>query len=213
MKKRVSFATTQTAYCNPHQLTVEERKQLCWYTENELNPSRNDAREAMEILQSSSGTCFVRLVPADVCIRGIEKYADTMAKVTGQRRLIQSVLDQQKKCPPETLGEISRYLSQPFKDLARYFASRSLDEDASDDRSETTEVDPASNNANLMVDEDASDDRSETTEVDANTTASSMKRSLSYSSEEEEQNDANTSVKEHPMHQRNVKPMIQYCSE
>ena len=222
MKKRVSFSITQTAYCNPHQLTVEERKQICWYSEDELVPSRNDARQAIEVLQNGeTGECFVRLVPADVCIRGIEKYADAMAKVTGQRRLIESVIGQQKKCAPETLGDISRYLSQPFKDLARYFAHRSLEDGEYQSGPFVSEsscggpIESSSKSSNVDVGciEDAPDDQSETTEIDAN---ASMKRSLSLSSCEDEDHHEEdvTSLHATAKQQRNVKQRtIQYSSE
>jgi hypothetical protein len=212
MNHRVSFATTQTAYCNPQQLTVEERKALCWYSEDELVPTRDDAREAMRILQDGSG--LFRRIPADVCIRGIEKYADAMAKVMGQRRLVQSVLEQQKKCPAEGLANISRYLSQPFKDLARYFANRSLEDDeylsappvvsAASSLSSISSPDSSSSSQTTKLleveDGDASDDRSDTTEIPSTVTT---KRPLSYDAEEETQT----------MHAaRNVKQRI-HCSE
>ena len=128
--KRVSFATTQKAYCNPHDLSVEELKALCWYNETELEDSREDARIAIEALQEVDGN-FEAVDESKICLRGIEKYGDVMAKVMGQRRLVQSVLDQQmtNRNNRTTSGEghlavISRFLSQPFIQVAQFHAAR-----------------------------------------------------------------------------------------
>jgi len=51
VKKRVSFALQQTAYFSPEQiLSKEERKSECWYSEAELNASRDEARMAIQVL-------------------------------------------------------------------------------------------------------------------------------------------------------------------
>lgn len=125
-KKRVSFSLQQTAYFSPEQtLSKEERKTECWYSEAELNVSRDEARTAIQALhhqlqmdaaaaatQSSSTNLAEPLKPLSndlgswelrcpedqtktVCLRGIEKYADAAAKYAGQKRLVSSVLQQQ----------------------------------------------------------------------------------------------------------------------
>jgi len=51
VKKRVSFCLQQTAYFSPEQiLSKEERKSECWYSEAELNASRDEARMAIQVL-------------------------------------------------------------------------------------------------------------------------------------------------------------------
>lgn len=51
VKKRVSFGLQQTAYFSPEQiLSKEERKSECWYSEAELNASRDEARMAIQVL-------------------------------------------------------------------------------------------------------------------------------------------------------------------
>ena len=128
--RRVSFATTQKAYCNPHDLSVDELKALCWYSEVELEESREDARIAIEALQGAEGN-FEAVDESKICLRGIEKYGDVMGKVMGQRRLVQSILDQQvtNRNNKTTSGEghlavISRFLSQPFIQIAQFHAAR-----------------------------------------------------------------------------------------
>lgn len=52
VKKRVSFSLKQTAYFSPEQqLSREERKSECWYSESELNVSRDEARTAIQAMQ------------------------------------------------------------------------------------------------------------------------------------------------------------------
>ena len=111
-------------------ITHEEYKSLCWYSEQELSPSREDARQAMHALQKVNGDVDAVDCP-HMCLRGLEKYADPMQKVTGQRKLVESVLQQQNYnrsnshdggFGDEHIANVSRYLSQPFKDLARYYA-------------------------------------------------------------------------------------------
>jgi len=51
VKKGVSFGLQQTAYFSPEQiLSKEERKSECWYSEAELNVSRDEARMAIQAL-------------------------------------------------------------------------------------------------------------------------------------------------------------------
>jgi hypothetical protein len=191
-KRRVSFSFQQNAYFTPEQqLTTEERKNECWYSEVELNASRNDARMAIQALhhqlqmdaaaaaagtyssttrsegeeESSSSSSsssdygsddtsatssfdgsstnsnnnnnnnssWVLRCPQDktkiVCLRGIEKYADAAAKYTGQKRLVRSVLQQQSLNNKDVhISLVSRTLSEPFKEVARYYAVKSADE-------------------------------------------------------------------------------------
>jgi hypothetical protein len=188
-KRRVSFSFQQNAYFTPEQqLTNEERKNECWYSEVELNASRNDARMAIQALHhqlqmdaaaaaagtygrteseteeesstssdygsddmsSSDGSSttssstgsnsnnnnnsgWLLRCPQDktkiVCLRGIEKYADAAAKYTGQKRLVSSVLQQQSLNNKDIhISLVSRTLSEPFKEVARYYAMKSADE-------------------------------------------------------------------------------------
>jgi hypothetical protein len=137
IKKKVSFPKTQLADYHPYELfsTHEERKVLCWYTEDELIPSREDARQAMHALHEVNGDVDAVLPNKGVCLRGLEKYADAVAKVMGQRQLVESVLRQQsvnrdnKTTGEEHLAIVSRYISQPFKDVARYYAVKTAEDE------------------------------------------------------------------------------------
>jgi len=177
-KKHVSFSLQQTAYFSPEQiLSKQERKSECWYSESELNISREEARTAIQALHhqlqldaaaASTATnqnltqtsqtatplsdeygSWVLRSPYDetqiVCLRGIEKYADAAAKYAGQKRLVDSVLQQQSLNNEDIhVALVSRTLSQPFKEVARYYAMKSAEElDLSrkleDERKETEE--------------------------------------------------------------------------
>ena len=158
-KKRVSFSLQQTAYFSPEQtLSKEERKTECWYSEAELNASRDEARMAIQALHhqlqldaaaaASSNTkspsepvrplsddlgSWLLRCPDDqtkiVCLRGIEKYADAAAKYAGQKRLVNSVLHQQSINNEDIhVSLVSRTLSEPFKEVARYYAMKSAEE-------------------------------------------------------------------------------------
>ena len=159
-KKRVSFGLQQTAYFSPEQLlSREERKNECWYSEAELNLSRDEARMTIQALHhqlqldaaAATGTTtgggrattatpvseeygsWVLRCPQDetkvVCLRGIEKYADATAKYVGQKRLVSSVLQQQTINNKEIhVSLVSRTLSEPFKEVARYYAMKSAEE-------------------------------------------------------------------------------------
>jgi len=179
MKKRVSFSLQQTSYFSSgQQLSTQERKEECWYSEAELNVSRDEARMAIHALHhqlqldaaaaaavSATGTSiteatsihtigtesssssvdldstlsdgtedgWVLRCPHDkskiVCLRGIEKYADAAAKYAGQKRLVKSVLEQQTLNNKDVhISLVSRTLSEPFKEVARYYAMKSADE-------------------------------------------------------------------------------------
>jgi len=64
-----------------------------------------------------------------VCLRGIEKYADAAAKYAGQKRLVNSVLQQQSLNNEDVhISLVSRTLSEPFKEVARHYAMKSAEE-------------------------------------------------------------------------------------
>jgi DNA polymerase III alpha subunit len=163
VKKRVSFSLKQTAYFSPEQqLSREERKSECWYSESELNVSRDEARMAIQAMQhqlqldaaaaAAQATTsniiepvtsaapladeiesWILRCPEDetkiVCLRGIEKYADAAAKYAGQKRLVNSVLQQQSRNNEDIhVALVSQTLSKPFKDVARYYAMKSAEE-------------------------------------------------------------------------------------
>lgn len=161
-KKRVSFSLQQTAYFSPEQLlNKEERKSECWYSELELNVSRDEARTAIQAMhhqlqsdavaaaKATSTNVIERITPLApvsdefgnwilrcpedqtkiVCLRGIEKYADAAAKYAGQKRLVNSVLQQQSRNNEDIhVSLVSRTLSEPFKEVARYYAMKSAEE-------------------------------------------------------------------------------------
>jgi hypothetical protein len=161
-KKRVTFSLQQTAYFSPEQLlSKEERKSECWYSEAELNVSRDEARTAIQAMHhqlqldavaaakatttnviepiapaapvSDEFGSWILRCPEDetkiVCLRGIEKYADAAAKYAGQKRLVNSVLQQQSRNNEDIhVSLVSRTLSEPFKEVARYYAMKSAEE-------------------------------------------------------------------------------------
>lgn len=140
-RKRVSFAETQKAYCDPSNSLVDKQKKraLCWYTNEELEESRVDARQAIDALHRVGGE-FEAVDDSKHCIRGIEKYADMVEKVTLQKRLVDSVLHQQdlNRQTRASTGEdqiafISCMLSDPFKEVAKYHANKNANEVKSDE--------------------------------------------------------------------------------
>lgn len=162
VKKRVSFGLQQTAYFSSEQvLSKEERKSVCWYSEDELNASRDEARMAIQVLHqqlqldaaaSTNSTTkkvvqtVTSAIPVSegygswvlrcpghetqiVCLRGIEKYADAAAKYSGQKHLVRSVLQQQSVSKEVVqISMVSRTLSKPFTDVARYYAVKYAEE-------------------------------------------------------------------------------------
>ena len=126
--RKVSFATTKKAYCNPP--CLEEEKESSWYSLKDLVDSREDARKAMEALHQVEGNLEM-VDQTQICLRGIEKYADVVQKVTLQKRHSESVFRQQEtnrqtgsKSGEGHIALISRLLSQPFKDVALYYAAQ-----------------------------------------------------------------------------------------
>ncbi|KAL3942963.1 MAG: hypothetical protein SGARI_000094 [Bacillariaceae sp.] len=152
-RKQVSFGLQQTKFFNqaPQSSLLEthERKTICWYSDEELRVSRDEARRCIRALQqrlqqeeqqqggSSVEISIDSLVmqcpvnPSEtLCLRGIEKYADAEAKYQGQKRHVGSVLHHHvlSKNNPEVAAFVSQTLSQPFKDVAHYYAIKSAEE-------------------------------------------------------------------------------------
>lgn len=135
-KKQVSFASSQTLYFSAHCLCNEERINLCWYTNEDLQPTRAEVRETIELLQSVQGNLDAINETGDLCLRGVEKYADAVGKYRNQRLYLESVLKQQKlnredgapKPNPESLAVLSRYMSKPSLDIALFYAARNAAE-------------------------------------------------------------------------------------
>ena len=110
-------------YCDG--LDKEERKALCWYSPQDLQPCRDEVRETIQQLQSSlqSGVLLEEEGEDSVCLRGVEKYADAAGKYRKQRIYIESIL-QQQRLGGENLANLSRYLSQASTELALFYARR-----------------------------------------------------------------------------------------
>lgn len=127
--RKVSFATSQKAYCNPSCLDEEQKDS--WYSQKDLADSREDARKAMEALHQVEGNLEM-VDQTEICLRGIEKYADVAQKIMLQKRHNESILRQQetnrqngsKSAGEDHIALISRLLSRPFKDLALYYAAQ-----------------------------------------------------------------------------------------
>lgn len=148
-KKRVSFSSEQTLFFAGHFLSPDERKELCWYTNEDLLHSRNEAREALRILQEVDGN--VDAVADEICLRGIEKYADAVGKIRSHRTFVESVLQQQvsnrqnaTKAGEEHLATVSRYMSQPSREMAMYYAARSIQQQIEDEEEKKEENLPSS---------------------------------------------------------------------
>ena len=139
---------------NDEEETVEQQddKRARWYTQEELVESREEARLALQALQQVQGDVH-SVDPQRHCLRGIEKFGNVMAKLQTQRVLKESILTQQRqtkqeitttttatnetsvKTCPEQLAVLSRYLSQPSRDLAHLLAlasARELGHDVKD---------------------------------------------------------------------------------
>jgi hypothetical protein len=145
--RKVSFATTQKAYCNPptggSSLDLEEEQQSSsWYSQEDLADSREEVRIAMDALRQVEGNLEM-IDQSQICLRGIEKYADVVQKVLLQKRHIESILRQQetnrqsqsrcsspssssssKSSGEDHMALISKLLSQPFKNVAMYYAAQ-----------------------------------------------------------------------------------------
>lgn len=135
--KRVSFETTRTRYFEQSNCHSDDIKQR-WYTNEELSDCREEAKRTLEALQAVQGK--VELVDPRFCVRGIEKFGDLMAKIRTQKLVKQSILQQQRQVKkanedgngdesstaqatcPEQLAVLSRYLSQPSRDIAHQYA-------------------------------------------------------------------------------------------
>jgi hypothetical protein len=134
-RKKVSFASTQTLFFSTDYLTLDERKCLCWYSTEDLKHSRSETMEALKVLKEVDGNIDAIDISTGVCLRGIEKYADAVTKCRNQRRFIDSVLQQQitnrqsaSKSPDEHLAILCRYMSQPSREMALFYAARCAEE-------------------------------------------------------------------------------------
>jgi len=162
-KKAVSFELAKTRYFGEFCSTVEDLKSN-WYSEHELQETRDEARMCVVALHAAEGK-LDRVNPTQFCLRGIEKFANLASKARLRRLLMTSILGQQQKrkrsssmdeCrttlpssgSDEELAALSRYLTQPSRDLAYSFGllnaakvSEQEEEDSSntgDDDSDST---------------------------------------------------------------------------
>eukprot|EP00429_Kryptoperidinium_foliaceum_P056943 CAMPEP_0176096610 /NCGR_PEP_ID=MMETSP0120_2-20121206/48432_1 /TAXON_ID=160619 /ORGANISM="Kryptoperidinium foliaceum, Strain CCMP 1326" /LENGTH=265 /DNA_ID=CAMNT_0017430597 /DNA_START=80 /DNA_END=877 /DNA_ORIENTATION=+ len=134
-RKRVSFQTTcpSIQHSLPGDTTTTttslEDIRSRWYSSEELQSSREDARLCLQALQAVQG----RLECVDTsryCLRGMEKFANVQAKIQTQRIHTDSILQQQSRSStdrssgvcPEQLAALSRYLTQPSREQAHRFA-------------------------------------------------------------------------------------------
>jgi hypothetical protein len=243
-KKQVSFALQQTAYfSNPHReaLQPEERKALCWYSDAELSPSREDARRAIQALQKqldilqqqgedgedthskASVDALVIQCPEDpsqiLCLRGIEKYADAAAKYAGQKRLVGSVLRQQSinKRDDHLVALVSQTLSQPFKDVARYYAVKSAEEQEALRKQEEEERKSVTTAVLLLLVEQQQQQQQHHNEGDPSKDGAVHKRAQPQHHQERVSKRARDAPFYHDqdtcLHRRNVKPCVRVISE
>jgi hypothetical protein len=142
--KVVSFELAQTRYFGAVDYSTREELKSKWYTEEELQESRDEARRCVEALHAAGGK-LDHVNPSKFCLRGIEKFANVATKIRARQLLMTSILGQQQQqqqkrrssmsssssscCSddplPETsmrleeeLAALSRYLSQPSRDAA-----------------------------------------------------------------------------------------------
>lgn len=136
-RKQVSFEIAQTRYFEQSNCQRDDIKKR-WYTNEELSDCREEAKRTLEAVQAVQGK--LELVDSRFCVRGIEKFADLMAKIRTQKLVKQSILQQQRQVKreindsgdddsstvqttcPEQLAVLSRYLSQPSRDIAHQYA-------------------------------------------------------------------------------------------
>lgn len=166
--KRVSFGLQQTAYFAAPTVVLPEpvSPTASWYSDRELQQSRDEARQCILSLQQrldqegdqqTSISIDELQIPCPhdpsetICLRGIEKYADAAAKFVGQKRHVGSVLQQQAlNKHEEHVAFVSRTLSQPFKDVARYYAIKSAEEQEELRRQEAEQRDVAHAIASML---------------------------------------------------------------
>ena len=138
--KGVSFELAQTQYFGGLCYSTLEELKSKWYTEQELQESRDEARMCVEALIAVGGE-LNHVNTSQLCLRGIEKFANITAKARARRLLMTSILGQQQQRKrrhtqqstettttmessaddDEELAALSRYLSQPARDLAYSF--------------------------------------------------------------------------------------------
>lgn len=140
VEKKAQHVATHSCHYYCDGLDKDERKAICWYTPEDLQPCREEAKDAIQQLQSSleQGTLDL-LDEENVCLRGIEKYADAAGKYRKQRIYIESILQQQRAIlqnqqpsiacgagedAVESLANLSRYLSQASIEIALFYAGR-----------------------------------------------------------------------------------------
>jgi hypothetical protein len=150
-RKGVSFELAQTQYFGGMYYSTLDELKSKWYTEQELQESREEARMCVEALIAVGGK-LDHVNTAQLCLRGIEKFANVTAKARARRLLMTSILGQQqqrkRRCTAphstdpttgttttitttttvessaddqEELAALSRYLSQPSRELAHSF--------------------------------------------------------------------------------------------
>lgn len=114
----VAVASSEAHICHSAPTTrtttsLEELKVYRWYTSEELNASREDARQALHALQAVNGR--VELVDSTkFCIRGMEQYVDVVSKVRRQQLLKRSILNAQyqSSSPEEEESSLSTSLKK-----------------------------------------------------------------------------------------------------
>mmetsp|Transcript_7095 Transcript_7095/g.16605 ORF Transcript_7095/g.16605 Transcript_7095/m.16605 type:complete len:265 (-) Transcript_7095:279-1073(-) len=121
-------------YCDG--LAKDERRAVCWYSVEDLQACREEAKNTIQQLQGRLEQGTLDSIPDHVCLRGIEKYADAAGKYRKQRIYIESILQQQRALQEqqrilknntdavENLANLSRYLSQASTELALFYAGR-----------------------------------------------------------------------------------------
>lgn len=161
-RKRVSFASTSAAapsqnenandgndhhgdardcgncschyyYYHDDAITDDERKSLCWYSPEDLLPCRQEAKDAIQQLQTSLENGTLDSLPDHICFRGIEKYADAATRYRKQRMFVGSILLHQQQAAKndgarlstsDDLANLARYLSKPSIEQALFYAGR-----------------------------------------------------------------------------------------
>ena len=145
-KRRVCFDS------GPHEridyddgLSLDERQEVCWYSNEELTESRLDAKRAIQTLLSNGGNVDnIHHDDRKVNFRGVEKYANSKVRALRKTKLlVQSVLLRQTEhklhrgsaavCLKEELAALSKRLSSPCRDLAHLHASKYMEKEKLDD--------------------------------------------------------------------------------
>ena len=137
MKKRTRIGfverTVVHVYCD--NLTREQRKYACWYSNAELEECRLDAKLGIKLLLHFKGD-ISRIDKSKVTVRGLEKYGSIELQELKRKKVaVRTVLHRQKELRAEepssqspknnkvTFSSILSTLSQPSIILARKLAS------------------------------------------------------------------------------------------